>query len=171
MFYEDSRIWSTLGMKGRWYARHFFSLFQTFLTNSCCDEQVVRLLSRRFMTGEWIWSRKRHEIFSKNGEFSVAGPPTSEYNSGLSKLESGERENTSPWFLKNGYARSRSIWGISFDDTDNYNELNKLNDIESYKLQWRVWSWLRTNAGGVLNTCKSKENEFFGILLHWRTGE
>ena len=22
-------------------------------------------------------------------------------------------------------------------------------------LNWRVWSWLRTNAGGVLNTCKS----------------
>ena len=22
-------------------------------------------------------------------------------------------------------------------------------------LFWRVWSWLRTNAGGVLNTCKS----------------
>ena len=24
-----------------------------------------------------------------------------------------------------------------------------------YGLLWRVWSWLRTNAGGVLNTCKS----------------
>ena len=22
-------------------------------------------------------------------------------------------------------------------------------------IYWRVWSWLRTNAGGVLNTCKS----------------
>ena len=26
-----------------------------------------------------------------------------------------------------------------------------------YGLLWRVWSWLRTNAGGVLNTCKSNE--------------
>ena len=26
----------------------------------------------------------------------------------------------------------------------------------------RVWSWLRTNAGGVLNTCKSNGNLYFG---------
>ena len=25
-------------------------------------------------------------------------------------------------------------------------------------VSWRVWSWLRTNAGGVLNTCKSNES-------------
>ena len=25
------------------------------------------------------------------------------------------------------------------------------------KYYWRVWSWLRTNAGGMLNTCKSYE--------------
>ena len=41
-------------------------------------------------------------------------------------------------------------------------------------LQWRVWSWLRMNAGYRLNTCKSRGN---GIeCLHWmdvdrRTGE
>ena len=37
---------------------------------------------------------------------------------------------------------------------------------------WRVWFWLRTNAGGVLNTCKS--NGILGSLLpgwEWRTGE
>ena len=37
---------------------------------------------------------------------------------------------------------------------------------------WRVWSWLRTNAGGVLNTCKSNAEAW---CLHWvdewRTGE
>ena len=26
-----------------------------------------------------------------------------------------------------------------------------------FKNQWRVWSWLRTNAGGVSYTCKSSE--------------
>ena len=30
-------------------------------------------------------------------------------------------------------------------------------------LNIRVWSWLRTNAGGVLNTCKSNEDEDFGF--------
>ena len=28
-------------------------------------------------------------------------------------------------------------------------------------LNLRVWLWLRTNAGGILNTCKS--NEVFGL--------
>ena len=27
-----------------------------------------------------------------------------------------------------------------------------------YNLQWRVWSWLRMNASGRLNTCKSRGN-------------
>ena len=41
----------------------------------------------------------------------------------------------------------------------------------------RVWSWLRMNAGGVLNTCKSNEALyliFFGnedFVTEWRTGE
>ena len=26
---------------------------------------------------------------------------------------------------------------------------------EKYKFFWRVWSWLRINAGGMPNTCKS----------------
>ena len=30
---------------------------------------------------------------------------------------------------------------------------------------WRVWSWLRTNAGGVLNTCKS--NDDGGACTAW----
>ena len=44
-------------------------------------------------------------------------------------------------------------------------------------LNMRVWSWLRMNAGGVLNTCKSNEALyliFFGnedFVTEWRTGE
>ena len=44
-------------------------------------------------------------------------------------------------------------------------------------LNMRVWSWLRMNAGGVLNTCKSNEAlkaDYFGLklsLTEWRTGE
>ena len=42
---------------------------------------------------------------------------------------------------------------------------------------WRVRFWLRMNAGGVLNTCKSNEalkTDFFGMktfVTEWRTGE
>ena len=44
-------------------------------------------------------------------------------------------------------------------------------------LNMRVWSWLRMNAGGVLNTCKSNEALYkisFGnddLVTEWRTGE
>ena len=37
----------------------------------------------------------------------------------------------------------------------------------------RVWSWLRTNAGGVPNTCKSSENlliDPFGVILIKESG-
>ncbi len=30
---------------------------------------------------------------------------------------------------------------------------------------WRVWSWLRTNAGGTPNTCKSNGDKDFGFYL------
>ena len=29
--------------------------------------------------------------------------------------------------------------------------------LPDHNFLWRVWSWLRTNAGGVLNTCKSND--------------
>ena len=38
-------------------------------------------------------------------------------------------------------------------------------------LQRRVRSWLRMNAGGVDQACKSNENVIFGLLVQWRTGE
>ena len=39
-------------------------------------------------------------------------------------------------------------------------------------IYWRVWSWLRTNAGGVLNTCKSNETiESLLLKVEWQTGE
>ncbi len=32
-------------------------------------------------------------------------------------------------------------------------------------LNWRVWSWLRLNAGGMLNTCKSNDDEVLAPLI------
>ena len=40
----------------------------------------------------------------------------------------------------------------------------------SFTLNLRVWFWLRTNAGGVLNTCKSNEKLPSGSR-QWQTGE
>ena len=31
-------------------------------------------------------------------------------------------------------------------------------------LFWRVWSWLRVNAGGMVKTCKSNEKHNFGYV-------
>ena len=49
--------------------------------------------------------------------------------------------------------------------------------FENILYNMRVWSWLRMNAGGVLNTCKSNEALYkisFGnddLVTEWRTGE
>ena len=42
----------------------------------------------------------------------------------------------------------------------------KMSFSKLMKIQFfmRVWSWLRTNAGGVPNTCKSNESD---RCLHW----
>ena len=45
---------------------------------------------------------------------------------------------------------------------------HRVSDI--YFWQRRVWSWLRTNAGGVPHTCKSNEKLPSGSRK-WRTGE
>ena len=34
------------------------------------------------------------------------------------------------------------------------------------KIKLRVWSWLRTNAGGAPNTCKSNEESFYTEFFH-----
>ena len=46
-------------------------------------------------------------------------------------------------------------------------------NTKNEKISWRVWSWLRTNAGGMPNTCKSNEISFLfpKEKLQWRTGE
>ena len=31
-------------------------------------------------------------------------------------------------------------------------------------LSWRVWSWLRVNAGGMVKTCKSNDKQDFGLV-------
>ena len=47
-----------------------------------------------------------------------------------------------------------------------------LEPIKVLHILWRVWSWLRTNAGGVLNTCKSYETiESLLLKVEWQTGE
>ena len=51
------------------------------------------------------------------------------------------------------------------------------DEVANKNQNMRVWSWLRMNAGGVLNTCKSNEALYlisFGIddfVTEWRTGE
>ena len=57
--------------------------------------------------------------------------------------------------------------------------LFKKHDFRASALRYnflRVWSWLRTNAGGVPNTCKSNENRRIETSVDWswgkwRTGE
>ena len=39
------------------------------------------------------------------------------------------------------------------------------------KFKWRVWSWLRLNAGGRPNTCKSNGNSKIACYLSWRVAD
>ena len=51
-----------------------------------------------------------------------------------------------------------------------YYQVNFLNECDdpqgSQELNWRVWSWLRLNAGGMPYTCKS--NGSTGACTWWR---
>ena len=57
----------------------------------------------------------------------------------------------------NGSKRTKTVKGISYWAQLNKPELAKVNSVPGQTLYQRVWSWLRMNAGGVLNTCKSSE--------------
>ncbi len=50
--------------------------------------------------------------------------------------------------------------------------LQEFGDFGEYEklLQWRVWSWLRMNASGRPNTCKSNGKYGSNIIREWRTG-
>ena len=70
------------------------------------------------------------------------------------------------------HAHQKFLWNFSFE-----NETTRKRKIcqhlrckhfdEGSKLNLRVWSWLRMNAGGVLNTCKSNEALYL-ISSEWR---
>ena len=51
----------------------------------------------------------------------------------------------------------------------NYKCQDKLRDIKN--IQWRVWSWLRMNASGRLNTCKSRGSMKVSNNLWWRPAQ
>ena len=57
------------------------------------------------------------------------------------------------------------LWALYWSCTNRCD----LNKKASLRLNWRVWSWLRLNAGGMLNTCKSNVKAFG--WAEWRTGE
>ena len=68
-----------------------------------------------------------------------------------------------PWELNSvHYVQCQIILGLIFGsslrffwDIDELSAMTVL--VRSNNFLWRVWSWLRTNAGGVLNTCKSND--------------
>ena len=53
-------------------------------------------------------------------------------------------------------------------------EIRKVSgQAKRYKkiIQWRVWSWLRMNASGRLNTCKSRGSMRVSNNLWWRPAQ
>ena len=74
---------------------------------------------------------------------------------------------TEPWKL-NIEPRKKRMCGSSAKAQDQVKliSFNNKSQIGSSKnnLFWRVWSWLRTNAGGMPNTCKSN-GEFLTLRI------
>lgn len=50
------------------------------------------------------------------------------------------------------------LFYFRFITIDSYGEFATIDLIDTnFHILWRVWSWLRVNAGGVPNTCKSND--------------
>ena len=69
-------------------------------------------------------------------------------------------------------SRWRLVWSLKIEQIK-YKVKNQQFFMSKFlELKWlnfllRVWSWLRTNAGGVPNTCKSSDEVLFG---EWISG-
>ena len=68
------------------------------------------------------------------------------------------------WYSIKSLLKERFVWKMFFE-----NWAKRQFELQVYKLNskilyifWRVWSWLRMNAGGMPKTCKSNE------VAHWR---
>ena len=61
-------------------------------------------------------------------------------------------------------SENNSIWHVNFSVCSFWLWTTlKLNVSIKHHLQWRVWSWLRMNASGRLNTCKSRGSSLVAI--------
>ena len=82
--------------------------------------------------------------------------------------------DSSQMFLKTSidYEHKQSAISLLSFDLSRFRPKRLLEPIKVLHILWRVWSWLRTNAGGVLNTCKSNETiESLLLKVEWQTGE
>ena len=80
-----------------------------------------------------------------------------------------KRQTITPWTIKmdclsvSEKTANENSWVINASS-----KLFRKFDLSSKEFRYnflRVWSWLRTNAGGVPNTCKSNGAKPFGTLL------
>ena len=91
-------------------------------------------------------------------------------NSNVSEL----KQNLSTSKEKGFYELVGNKYKIPFWDFEARDSFRKLMIILSESWLWyhflRVWSWLRTNAGGMPNTCKSNEAPWIETSVNW-TGD
>ena len=82
-------------------------------------------------------------------------------------IESKKKQNNKNEFYKVNFEQLVSVL------SENQNWVKKyINSAKRYiTINLRVWFWLRTNAGGVLNTCKSNERSNTLVADGWVTRE
>ena len=96
---------------------------------------------------------------------SVHGILQEEYWSGLPFPPPGDLSNPGMEPLS---LLSPALTGRLFTPGTSWDKFIQNIDLDPTGFRYnflRVWSWLRTNAGGVPNTCKSNGVKSFGFLL------
>ena len=96
-----------------------------------------------------------YEKKEKRGRRSLRG--LKEFRLWLNRLWRSRFNETTP------ILRAEMLWWNWCEFSSIQNNVTIVND---WILNLRVWSWLRTNAGGRLNTCKSNAPQG-----EWQTGE
>ena len=111
-------------------------------------EKKFSRMAKKFLTRVWKWDislPRANELSRRGREKTFAKLKKTCWQRKRSGVNNCFAPSESVWFIDKWIANGKELWDSDFRPTE----------IFATDLNWRVWFWLRLNAGGVLNTCKS----------------
>ena len=114
----------------------------------------------------WCFSKNNINFFMQivarvKNVFTFALPTTTTYSQKWTECQKRgtKKSNEQPAMAKNSIPSSLKDWSQNIKQRISpvqiYLAEKKQSETFKINLLWRVWSWLRMNASGRLNTCKS----------------